>query len=261
MSILDDILARKRRDVDAWKRQFPVVPDEGRRPGPDFLAALNSVPMAVIAEIKRRSPSAGAIREPMDAAGVARGYAEGGAQAISVLMDQPFFGGGPEDFRAVRAAVDLPMLFKEFVIDPWQIAQASALGASAVLLIVAALAPADLRALMAEVGRRGMTPLVEVHDDAELEVALEAGARCVGINNRDLKTFRTTLETSFRLLPRMPVGVTAVSESGIRTADDLRRLGQAGARAVLVGEQLLRAADPGAALCELRTGSSGPRAS
>ncbi|MBP7275065.1 MAG: indole-3-glycerol phosphate synthase TrpC [Kiritimatiellae bacterium] len=259
MTILDDILARKRSDVEMWKRQFPVYPDGGRGAGPDFLSALKSAPMAVIAEVKRRSPSAGAIREPMDAAELARAYAENGAQAISVLIDQPFFGGGPADFRVVREAVDLPMLFKEFVVDPWQVAQASSLGASAVLLIVAALTPDELRALMTDVRGRGMTPLVEVHDEAELDVALESGADCVGINNRDLKTFCTSLETSFRLLPRLSGGVTAVSESGIRAADDLRRLRDAGARAVLVGESLLREADPGAALRALRGAPSDPR--
>lgn len=252
MSILDDILARKRRDLAEWKKGPGIDKNQWVGPGPDFRAALTSVPMAVIAEVKRRSPSAGVIRSPMNPAEIAQAYQSNGARAISVLMDQPFFGGGPDDFRAVRAAVKLPLLYKEFVVDPWQIEHAAGLGASAVLLIVAALPPDELRRLMDAVRRQGMTPLVEVHDGAELDIALESGADCIGINNRDLRTFRTSLETSLSLLPRLPANVIAVSESGIRTADDVRRLREAGARAVLVGESLLRQPDPGAALRALR---------
>ncbi len=254
MSILDDILARKRKDVAEWRKGPAVAKGGGLGPGPDFRAALTSVPMAAIAEVKRRSPSAGDIRASMDPAAIARAYQSNGAQAISVLMDHPFFGGGPDDFRAVRAAASLPLLYKEFVVDQWQIEHAAGLGASAVLLIVAALAPAELRRFIEDVRGRGMTPLVEVHDGAELDIALGVGADCIGINNRDLRTFKTSLDTSLSLLSRMPPNVIAVSESGIRTADDVRRLGQAGARAVLVGESLLRQPDPGAALRALRAG-------
>jgi indole-3-glycerol phosphate synthase len=244
MTVLDEILARKRADLEVWRVRPPGPP----APGPAFLPSARGGALWVIAEVKRRSPSAGAIRTPFDPSEIARAYERGGAHAVSVLMDEPFFGGGADDFRAVRAAVGLPMLYKEFVLDPWQVAHAAALGASAVLLIVAALPPDELAALMAEIRRLGMTPLVEVHTAAELDIAVASGAECIGINNRDLHTFRTTLETTLTLRPRIPPDRWVVSESGIRTADDLRRLRDAGVDAALVGESLLRQSDPEAAL-------------
>lgn len=252
MTVLDEILARKREDLARWKTTDPAG-GAPRRPGPrpDFIAALRACPVGLIAEVKRRSPSAGNIREPFDPAAIARAYRAGGAAAISVLMDEPFFGGGAADFRAVRGAVDLPLLYKEFVLDPWQVAQADALGASAVLLIVAALSPDALRGLMAEVAGRGMTTLVEVHDAEELDRALDANAVCIGVNNRDLRTFKTSLDTTIRLLPRIPRDRLAVSESGIRTAGDLRRIREAGAAGALVGEHLLRCPDLESAVREL----------
>jgi len=162
---------------------------------------------------------------------------------VSVLLDEVFFGGGEQDFRAVRAAISLPLLYKEFVVDEWQIAHAAALGASAVLLIVAALEDAALRDFRAAANTLGLEALVEVHEEHELDRALKAGATLIGINNRNLRTFQTNLETTLRLAPRVPPDVTLVSESGIRTADDVRRLQAAGAHAILVGEHLLRQPD------------------
>ncbi len=210
--------------------------------------------MGLIAEVKRRSPSAGTIRDPFDPVAIARAYEAAGAQALSVLMDAKYFGGGEADFRSVREAVALPMLYKEFVVDPWQIAHAAALGASAVLLIAGAVETAQLRDLSAATRAAGLEPLVEVHDGTDLDLALAAGADLVGINNRDLRTFATTIETTLRLAARVPAGVTRVSESGIRGADDVARLRAAGVHAILVGEHLLRQADLGAAVRELMAG-------
>lgn len=255
MNILDEILARKRRDVAEAKRRQPSP--TGRGGGPDFRAALGAVPFGLVAEVKRKSPSAGPIREPFDPADIARAYERSGAQAVSVLMDEPFFGGGEKDFSAVRAAVRLPLLYKEFVVDPWQIFHAASLGASAVLLIVAALEKEELTSLAGVVQAAGMTPLVEVHDAAELKIALASGADVIGINNRNLRTFQTTLQTSILLAPSVPREVMLVSESGIRTADDVRRLQDAGVHAMLVGESLLRQPDIEAAVRGLRGGIRG----
>jgi indole-3-glycerol phosphate synthase len=241
MSILDKIVADKRVEVAALKASNPmgswkmpeVVPD-------DFVTALRSAPMGLIAEIKRKSPSAGIIREPFDPVAIAQGYEAAGASAISCLMDRAYFGGGEDDFRAVRAAVSLPMLYKEFVVDVWQIAHAQQLGASGVLLIAAVLSDLELRSFSVEVFERGMTPLVEVHDRKEMDRALQMGATCIGINNRNLKTFETTLEVTYALAREMPDEITLISESGIRTSEDVLALQQCGVQALLVGEQLLR---------------------
>jgi indole-3-glycerol phosphate synthase len=191
--------------------------------------------VGLIAEVKRKSPSAGAIREPFDPPAIARAYAGGGAQALSVLIDRPYFGGGPEDFAAVRAAVGLPLLYKEFVLDPWQVWHAASLGASAVLLIVAALPPDELAELAAAI-------------TAEAQIAVDAGAAVIGINNRNLKTFVTSLETTERVRAVIPSDRLVISESGIRAAADVVRVGRAGARGVLVGEHLLRKDDLAAAV-------------
>jgi indole-3-glycerol phosphate synthase len=260
MTILASILTDKRAEIARRKAGTPeaalrAAAAERPRP-PGFAAALRSRPVGLIAEVKRRSPSAGAIREPFDPPAIARAYEAAGAQAVSVLMDAKYFGGGEADFRAVRAAVGLPMLYKEFVVDPWQIAHASALGASAVLLIAGALGDAELRSFSGAVRAAGLEPLVEVHDEAELERALACGAGLVGINNRDLRTFVTSVETTVRLAGRVPAGVTLVSESGIRGPDDVARLRAAGVHAILVGEHLLRQADVGAAVRGLMAGVS-----
>jgi indole-3-glycerol phosphate synthase len=244
MNLLEKILARKRREIAARRRAIPPREMERRAAHapdpPDFVAALRARPVGLIAEIKRRSPSAGVIREPLDPAAIARAYARGGAQAISVLLDAPFFGGSEEDFFIVKSSVSLPLLYKEFVVDSWQVAHARAIGASAVLLIVSALSPRMLGRLHAEIERVGLTPLIEVHDADEMRRAADLGARCIGINNRDLKTFETTLETTQRLAALAPRACCLISESGIRTADDVARVREAGAHAVLVGESLLR---------------------
>ncbi|MCZ7591176.1 MAG: indole-3-glycerol phosphate synthase TrpC [Kiritimatiellae bacterium] len=244
MNILQKIIADKRREITLRRERVSLREMEKRAtetPAPaDFLAALKSVPIGLIAEVKRRSPSAGIIRTPFDPAKIARSYERGGAQALSVLMDGPYFGGGETDFKAVRNAVKLPMLYKEFVIDPWQVAHARVIGASALLLIVAALPRKTLADLYKLVVATGLTPLVEVHDQRELSVAKSLGAICIGVNNRNLKTFETKLETTFRLASQMPRGGCLVSESGIRTAENVVRLKEAGAQAVLVGEHLLR---------------------
>ncbi len=260
MSVLDKILAAKREEVAARRRETPweSLAEAARRlpAPPGFVEALCAVPVGVIAEVKRRSPSAGPIRVPMDVAVVARAYEAAGARAVSVLVDGPFFGGGEDDVRAVRAATGLPLLYKEFVLHPWQVWHAASLGASAVLLIVAALPPVRLAELMATCREAGLAALVEVHDAAELGAAAAAGARLIGVNNRDLHTFRTDLSTSEALAASAPREAVLVSESGIRSAEDVRRLRGAGYRAVLVGEHLLRRPDPGEAVRDLLSGDA-----
>jgi indole-3-glycerol phosphate synthase len=244
MNLLSKILADKAREVAARKKLLPLrelramAKNTGRPPS--FVKALRARPVGLIAEVKRRSPSVGLIRSPFDPAAIARAYEAGGAQALSVLMDEKYFGGGASDFAAVRAAVKLPLLYKEFVLEPWQVWHARCLGASAVLLIVAALERRKLKSLMALITELDMEPLVEVHDAAECEVAVGVGARCLGVNNRDLRTFTTSLQTTVDLAGRVPRGTLLVSESGIRTAADVVLVKNAGARAVLVGEHLLR---------------------
>ena len=209
----------------------------------DFIAALRSAPIGLIAEAKRQSPSAGSIRVPFAPAEIAKAYEAAGAQAISCLMDKKYFGGGEEQWNDVRAATSLPMLYKEFVIDPRQIFHAEALGASAVLLIVAALPDAELCSFIQLVEKSGMTPLVEVHTEEEMKRAVSAAAKCIGINNRNLKTFETNIETTLELMHLAPSDCTLISESGIRTAEDIQTLQEVGIAAVLVGESLLRQPD------------------
>jgi indole-3-glycerol phosphate synthase len=207
--------------------------------------------VTAIAEFKRRSPSAGWIREGADAAATATAYVRGGAAALSVLTDEPFFGGALDDLVAARVAADVPILRKDFVVDEYQIAEARAAGADAVLLIVAALDDATLRALFAACARWGVEALVETHDAHEADRAVALGATVIGVNARDLKTFTMDPELALRLRARIPRDRVLVAESGIRTAADVRRIGDAGIDAVLVGETLMRAADPEAALRQL----------
>lgn len=268
MDILAEIIENKRREIETpgYFQTLEKVVDElphvgtscdacdgqpARRPAPDFIAALKSAPIGLIAEVKRQSPSAGPIREPFDPAAIARAYEAAGAQAVSCLMDAKYFGGGEEQWAAVRAATNLPMLYKEFVVDPRQIFHAEALGASAVLLIVAALDDAELKKFIRLIEASGMTALVEVHTEEEMKRAVAAGAACIGINNRNLKTFETKLETTMRLRELAPKGCTLVSESGIRTAADVKMLREAGIAAILVGESLLRQPDLEAAVLTL----------
>jgi indole-3-glycerol phosphate synthase len=224
----------------------------GARPG-SFRAALERDGIGVIAEFKRRSPSAGELRAGADVAEVAAAYERGGAVALSVLTETPNFGGSLDDLRAARAACGLPVLRKDFVVDEYQLHEARAAGADAVLLIVAALEPAQLGELHSRARALGLDVLVEVHDEAELAVAREAGADIVGVNNRDLRDFSVDVDRTERLLAQMPDGALVVSESGIHSPEQLRRLQARGVAAVLVGERLMRAPDPQAALACLRT--------
>ncbi len=258
MNILEQIVADKRIEVEQKKKtlslealrtQMGAVPKR-----PDFVQALRAAPMGLIAEVKRRSPSAGVIRDPFDPAAIAKEYEANGASAISCLMDHTYFGGGVADFSEVRNAVALPMLYKEFVVDPWQIAHAKTMGASAVLLIVGVLSDRELLAFIGEIQSLELQPLVEVHDREEMQRAIDAGADCIGINNRNLKTFVTTLETTYALKEMAPSGCTLVSESGIKTPEDVAELKAAGVQAILVGESLLREPSPGAAAKRLLAG-------
>jgi len=251
--ILDDILARTRADLAVRRAARSLQALEvaaARMPTPRSLARALRRPgrIACIAEFKRRSPSAGWIAEEADPVGVARAYAAGGAAAMSVLTDEPFFGGGPDDLAAARAACDLPILRKDFVVDRYQIVEARAWGADAVLLIVSALEDRELAALLAATREAGLEALVEAHDEAEVARAVAAGASIVGINNRDLRTFTVDRDLAARMRPRVPADRVIVAESGIRDAADVARLRTAGVDAILVGEALMRAPDPAAAL-------------
>lgn len=255
MSILDDILRDKRVEIEQRKALQPTAKMRVMAWAspfvPDFVAALRTTPLALIAEVKRRSPSAGDLRRPFDPAAIARAYEGAGAQAISCLMDAKYFGGGDEQFQAVRAAIKLPVLYKEFVVDEWQIWHARVLGASAVLLLAAALDDTDLQRMLEFCRQAGLAALLEVHDASEMHRAAACGAQLIGINNRDLKTFKTTLETTFHLKQLAPPDALLVSESGIQTADDIHRLRAANIGAVLVGESLLRQTDLQAAVHRL----------
>lgn len=254
---LDAILDRKRTEVAGLAATTPERELMARLgdapPARDFAAALSprGGPARVIAEVKRASPSAGAISAGLDAVAQALRYQAAGAAAISVLTDGPGFGGSLADLLAVRAAVALPVLRKDFTVDAWQLAEARVAGADAALLIAAALPGDLLRRLHDRCGELGLQALVEVHDEAEAERALAAGALLVGVNNRDLRTFAIDLGTSERIVPALPSHVKGVAESGVRSGADARRLRAAGAVNLLVGEALVRAADPGALLREL----------
>jgi indole-3-glycerol phosphate synthase len=259
MTILDQILATKRDEVEAAKRrEAPAAlrarADACRDALRGFRAALASGPRPrVVAELKRRSPSKGEIRPNFDPVGCAKAYAEAGAAAISVLTDTQYFGGELSLLAMVRREVPLPLLRKDFLVDAYQVDEARVAGADAVLLIARALDVAQLRALRERAAALGLDALVEVHDEAEVDAALAAGADLVGINNRDLATFVTDLATTERLAKRLvAAGVVVVGESGILTHDDVRRLEAAGADAVLVGEALMREPDVGRALARLR---------
>jgi indole-3-glycerol phosphate synthase len=211
--------------------------------------------MACIAEFKRRSPSRGWLHREADVASVARAYEAASASGMSVLTDTPFFGGSLDDLRRARAASGLPILRKDFLVDPYQVAEARAAGADAVLLIVAALSDRDLHLLLAETGRWGMEALVETHAADEVARAVAAGANIVGVNHRDLGTFEMNMDLAARMRSLIPPDRLVVAESGIKTADDVRRLREAGIDAVLVGETLMLAPDPAAALRALLGGA------
>jgi len=259
--ILDRILDHKRAELAAARsREAPEKlarrAEEMTAPLRDFVCGITSGPEPrVIAEVKRRSPSRGEIRANFDPVACAVAYAEGGAAAISVLTDETFFGGHLDFLAAVRSAVSVPLLRKDFVIDADQVDEARVAGADAVLLIAAALAPDALANLRERAEKLGLCALVEVHDEAELDAALAARARVIGINNRDLRTFETDLGVTERLAPRVSEGVVVVAESGIFTRSDMARLAASGADAFLVGEALMREADVAGALRRLRRAS------
>lgn len=217
----------------------------------DFIGALRAPRLAVIAEMKQRTPSMGVLSDDYRPADIAHAYAQGGAAAISVLTHMAGFGGRPDHVRAVRSVTELPILRKDFLTDPFEIAEARACGADAVLLIVAALDAAQLKDLVGVAKSRGLTALVEVHDERETAGALEAGARAVGVNHRDLRTFTIDLGLTERLRKLIPPGVVLVAESGIHSPEDARRMRDAGADAILVGEELMRAPDSAARIREL----------
>jgi indole-3-glycerol phosphate synthase len=258
-TVLERILAETREEVDRRKREAPLErgspagPDGGSRAGEPFRDALLAPGMSVIAEFKRRSPSAGSLREKPDLMELVGAYRSGGAAALSILTEGPNFGGSLEDLRDARAVCELPLLRKDFILDPYQLHEARAAGADAVLLIVAALAPSELAALQDEARAIGLEVLVEVHDREELQIALSLGAVMLGINNRDLRDFSVDVRRTERLMDDVPAGVTVVSESGIASAEQLRTLQERGVHAVLVGESLMRAQDPAAVLRSLRT--------
>ncbi len=258
MTILDRILTVKREEVARAQRLRPLAEVElaAKAAGPvrPFAEALRrppGAPVRVLAEIKRASPSAGPIRIDADPAEIAREYAEGGAAAISVLTDKQFFDGDLAFLARVREACSLPLLRKDFIIDGYQIAEARAAGADAILLIVAALDEAQLLELLAIAASYSLDALVEVHTMDEAEIALRIGATLFGVNHRDLKSFSIDMSLTAAIAPRVPPGTILVGESGIRTAADIRELGMAGAHAVLVGEHLMRAPSPGQALRDL----------
>jgi indole-3-glycerol phosphate synthase len=257
--ILARILATKAAEVAAAKRERPlaVVEAAARAAAPprDFVGAIRAKiaagRAAVIAEVKKASPSRGVLRERFDPPAIARSYAAGGATCLSVLTDRSYFQGEPEHLTAARDACGLPVLRKDFVVDPYQVAEARALGADAILLIVAALDDARMRELEEAARVVGMGVLVEVHDAFELERALALATPLVGINNRNLRTFDVSLATTLSLLPRIPRERVVVTESGILARADVATMRAAGVHAFLVGEAFMRAADPGAALATL----------
>jgi len=223
----------------------------GRKPR-DFAAALLASPPAVIAEIKKASPSKGLLCADFDPAHTAKAYAEGGAACLSVLTDEHFFQGSLDDLQAARAACAMPVLRKDFTLDEFHVVEAAAHGADAILLITAILSVREMVAFRELAERHGMAVLVEVHDGDELAKAIDSGARIIGVNNRNLNDFNVSLETSVELAARIPTGVIKVSESGIHGAADLRKLQSAGYQAFLVGEHLMTSGDPAAALRSLR---------
>jgi indole-3-glycerol phosphate synthase len=252
--LLLTIVAATRRIVEVRAAATPIDVLRARaeaapaRPG-HFRQALERTDRThVIAECKRRSPSRGLLRPSYDPVAIARGYQAAGAAAVSVLTEPTFFDGALAHLTAVREAVAVPILRKDFIVDAYQLYEARLAGADAVLLIVAALSPGDLRSLLAEAARLDLDALVEVHDQDELEIAIEAGAPIVGVNNRHLRDLTVSVETSYRLIDRIPRGVVAVSESGLKSAEDLTGLRAVGYRAFLLGERLMTSPDPGTAL-------------
>jgi indole-3-glycerol phosphate synthase len=256
--ILQRILARKREELEAARAVVPLAEMRRRAaavpPPRDFVGALRAKIAAgrpaVIAEIKKASPSKGLLRADFDPAAIARSYEAGGAAFLSVLTDRDFFQGAHEHLAQARSACTLPVLRKDFITEPYQVHESRALGADCILLIAAALARQDMQGLEATAHSLGMAVLVEVHDAAELDAALALETPLLGINNRNLRSFRTTLQTTLDLLPRVPAGRIVVAESGIAGGAEVSMLLERGVPAFLIGEALMRAPDPGIALCD-----------
>lgn len=259
-SALDAILVRKREEVAARKAGQSLAELDARArdraPPRGFADALAAIAQtgdnALICELKRKSPSAGEILPGADPAAIARQYEAGGAACLSVLTDGPAFGGSLDDLEAIVSAVSLPLLRKDFMIDTWQVAEARAHGADAILVIMAAVGDAMAASLIASASAYGMDVLVEVHDGGELSRALALPAALIGINNRDLKAMTTDLSVTEALAPRLPADRELVSESGVRTVSDIVRLRKAGAKRFLVGESLMKRTDREHAVAELR---------
>ncbi|MFC4108133.1 indole-3-glycerol phosphate synthase TrpC [Micromonospora zhanjiangensis] len=261
-NVLDEILVGVREDVERRRERIPL--EQIRRlaaeapPALDAYAALRRSGVAVIAEVKRSSPSKGPLAEIADPADLAGEYAAGGARCISVLTEGRWFGGSLDDLAAVRAAVNVPVLRKDFVVSSYQVHEARAHGADLVLLIVAALEQNALVGLLERVESLGMTPLVEVHNEEEADRALEAGARVIGVNARDLRTLEVDRSVFERIAPGLPSGVVKIAESGVRGPHDLIRYASAGADAVLVGEGLVTKKSPREAVAELVNAGNHP---
>jgi indole-3-glycerol phosphate synthase len=262
VSVLDEILEGVRADLAERQRNVSLeqLKDMARRQQSplDALAALKADGVSVIAEVKRASPSRGAMADIADPAALAGEYEAGGARVISVLTEQRRFGGSLEDLAAVRRAVQVPVLRKDFIVSSYQLWEARAYGADVVLLIVAALEQSALVSLVERAQSIGMLPLVEVHADEELDRAIDAGATVIGVNARDLGTLEVDRSVFTRLAPRVPEGVVKIAESGVRGPHDLLQYAAAGADAVLVGESLVTGKDPRAAVADLVTAGSHP---
>ncbi len=256
--ILERIVEVRRRAVEISRQTLPVAKLEERllaaSPPRDFTAALSRQGLNVISELKRASPSRGVLRQEFNPAALASAFEAAGAVALSVLTEPDFFQGGLEHLAIARSVAGLPVLRKDFIFDPYQLFEARAAGADAVLLIVAILGTKELKGLLALSRDLGLAALVEVHSEDELARALDAGAEIIGVNNRDLTTFEVNPEVSLRLIEKIPDNVTAVSESGLRTHADLENLRAAGFDAFLVGEHLMQSPDPGHALRRLLQG-------
>lgn len=259
MTILDTIMQAKRAEVAAAKQRLPTAVLEKRAldaPAPrDFIGAIRAKidagDAAVIAEVKRASPSKGLLREDFRPAEIARSYERAGAACMSVLTDAQFFRGAAEHLIAARSACNLPVLRKDFIEDPYQLLEARAMGADCILLIAACLSLPAMKSLETQASALGLAVLVEVHDADELSAALHLATPLIGVNNRDLRTFETRLETTLNLMPKIPLERILVTESGIATRTDVARLREAGVGTFLVGETFMRARDPGAALRDL----------